>query len=263
MIVQHETRGTILWLTGWSVPDTVFDRLRVLLPEFDHLSIDYSDADSPEKMLLQTETAARNFLYSDGPTCKTRAFRGPLLIGGWSLGALLALRLAVGGIADGLVLFAATARFTRSKEEMDCGWADAYVRQMIAGITKDRLAVETKFRQLMFTGAEWEAGLCKNLPAIGRWTTPALIAGLQILRREAISSQLAEIDCPVLLVHGTEDKICPFGAALELQAQLPLAQLLAIPVCGHSPFLGREAYIAEELRRWWHGQQNKCYSASI
>ncbi|NOU74875.1 alpha/beta fold hydrolase [Paenibacillus sp. LMG 31458] len=249
------TSGTILWLTGWSMPNTVFDRLRELLPDFHHVSVDYSDADSPEKMLLLTETAVKNMISSDVSTGKTRAFRGPLLIGGWSLGGLLALRLAVKGLADGLVLFAATARFTRSKEELDRGWADAYVRQMIKGLMKDRQGVEMKFRQNMFTEIEWEAGLGERFPHIGSWTTPALIAGLQILRSEEVLSGLPEIKCPVLLVHGTEDKICPYNAAAELAAQLPQAELFSIPGSGHVPFLGREDEIAEELRRWWDEQQ--------
>lgn len=245
------TSGTILWLTGWSMPDTVFDRLRELLPDFHHISVDYSNADSPEKILLLTETAAENLISSDVSTCKTRGFLGPLLIGGWSLGGLLALRLAVKGFADGLVLFAATARFTRSKEERDRGWPDAYVRQMIKGLMKDPQDVETKFRQNMFTETEWEAGLGKRIPHIGSWTTPALIAGLEILRSEEILSGLPEIKSPVLLVHGTEDKICPYNAASELAAQLPQAKLLSISDCGHAPFLGREDEIVEELRRWW------------
>lgn len=249
------TSGTILWLPGWSMPNTVFDRLQELLPEFRHVSIDYRDADSPEKMLLLTEIAAEN--SKDVTSCNTSNFRGPLLIGGWSLGGLLALRLAFKGFADGLVLFAATARFTRSKEERDRGWADAYVRQMITGLMKDRQDVETKFRQSMFTEAEWEAGLGNNLPLIGSWTTPALIAGLQILRSEEILSRLPEIDCPVLLVHGTEDKICPYNAAAELAAQLPQAELRTIPFSGHVPFLGREDEVAEDLRRWWDEQKGK------
>lgn len=246
--------GTILWLTGWSMPNTVFDRLCELLPDFHHVFVDYSDADSPEKMLLLTETAVENLKTTE---CKSMAFRGPLLIGGWSLGGLLALRLAVKGFADGLVLFAATARFTRSNDERDRGWPDAYVRQMITGLIKDRQDVETKFRHNMFTEAEWEVGLGKRFPLIGSWTTPALIAGLQILRSEEILSGLPEIDCPVLLVHGTADKICPYNAAAELAAQLPQAELLTIPVSGHAPFLGREDEVAEVLRRWWDEQKDK------
>ncbi|MDQ0896729.1 alpha/beta hydrolase [Paenibacillus sp. V4I7] len=249
--IQQKPSRTILWLSGWSMPDTVFDRLRELLPDFHHISVDYSDADSPETMLLLTETAAQNLMITE---CKTRADRGQLLIGGWSLGGLLALRLAAKRLADGLVLFAATARFTRSVEERDRGWADAYVRQMMKGLMKDRQGVETKFRQHMFTEAEWEAGLGKRFPLIGSWTTPALIAGLQILRSEEVLSGLPEIECPVLLVHGREDKICPFNAAAELVAQLPQAELLSIADCGHASFLGREDEIAEELRRWWDEQ---------
>lgn len=110
---QPQTSGTILWLCGWSMPDAIFDRTRELLPDFHHLSVDYSNADSPEKMLLLTEIAVKKFLNVDGEACRTRAFNGPLLIGGWSLGGLLALRLAIKGFADGLVLFGTNARFTR------------------------------------------------------------------------------------------------------------------------------------------------------
>ncbi|WP_341419192.1 alpha/beta fold hydrolase [Paenibacillus filicis] len=195
-------------------------------------------------------------LYLDGEACRTRAFHGPLLIGGWSLGGLLALRLALQGFADGLVLLGATARFTRSKEESDLGWADLYVRKMMTGLVQNRQDVETKFRQLLLTEAEWEAGLGESLPPIGSWTTPALIAGLQILRSEECLSQMKSITCPVFLVHGTEDRICPYGAALELMAQLPQAKLFTIPACGHAPFLGREDQIANKLRRWWHEQQD-------
>jgi pimeloyl-[acyl-carrier protein] methyl ester esterase len=251
---QQQKNGTILWLCGWSMPDAVFDRLRELLPDFHHISIEYSDADSPEKIMLLTEIAAKNVLNLDGAAIRTRATYGPLLIGGWSLGGLLALRLAANGFADGLVLFATTARFTRSKEETDLGWVDTYVKKMITGIVKDRQVVEANFRQLMFTESEWEADLGGSLPPIGSWTTPALIAGLQILRNEECLSQLKNITCPVFLVHGNEDSICPYSAAMELMAQLPKAKLFTIPACGHAPFLGREDQIADELRRWWHEQ---------
>jgi len=251
--IKQETSGSILWLTGWSMPDTVFDRLRLLLPDFRHISVDYSTVDSPEEMLRLTETAVRNILFIEGSACRRRVFLGPLLISGWSLGGLLALRLAAKGYIDGLVLFGATARFTRSKEELDRGFADAYVRQMIKGITKDRYAVETNFRKIMFTEREWGTGLAESLPQIGSWTTQALLTGLQILRSEECLSHLPNIDCPVLIIHGTEDMICSYNAGLELAAQLPQAKLITLPACGHAPFLGREVHIADELRRWWHG----------
>ncbi|WP_419874682.1 alpha/beta hydrolase [Candidatus Pristimantibacillus sp. PTI5] len=256
-------KGTILWLPGWSMPDRVFDRLREQLPEFHHISADYRDADSPERMLLLSETAAESNRSADDSICDSNGFHGPLLIAGWSLGGLLALKLAAKGCADGLVLFAATARFTRSKDEADRGWPDAYVRQMIKGLMNDRQVVETKFRRNMFTEAEWDSDLGDSLPHNGSWTTPALMAGLQLLRNEDCLPELPEIKCPVLLVHGTADMICPYGVASELAASLPRAELVAVPGSGHVPFLGREADIADKLRRWWDEHQNSCYSASI
>ncbi|CAI6087669.1 alpha/beta hydrolase [Cohnella sp. JJ-181] len=247
---ESDNLGTILWLTGWSMPDSVFDRLRESLPDFEHVTVDYCEADNPEKMILLTESAVRKL-------------QPPTLIGGWSLGGLLALRLAAKGLADGLLLFAAPARFTRPCEESDLGWADAYVRQMIAGLSKDREAVETKFRRMLFTESEREAGIDQNLPPCGGWTISALIAGLEILRGEEVLSQLNHVCCPVFLVHGAEDKICPYNAALELISLLPQAMLHTILFCGHAPFVGREEEIVERFRRWWHEQSDNRNSASI
>jgi len=258
--MQQEKSGTILWLTGWSFPNTVFDRLHSLLPEFHHITVDYySTAATPEEMLKLTERAVRDDLSLHAASTA----KGPLLIAGWSLGALLALRLAEKAGADGLLLLAGTARFTRPKEQKDRGWPDAHVRQMIKSLMKDRQEAETKFRQSVFTEAEWEAGLGATLPPAGGWTTSALIAGLQILQSEECLSLLPEMVRPALLIHGTEDHICPFGAAEELESLLPHAQLLSLTGCGHAPFAGREAYIAEALRRWWLEQQEKRYSTTI
>lgn len=258
--IEQETSGTILWLMGWGMPDAVFDRLRLLLPDFRHISVDYSAADSPEEMLCLTDTAVRDLLFIEGSPSRERVLHGPLFISGWSLGGLLALRLAAKGYVDGLVLFGATARFARPKEELDRGIADAYVRQMIKGISKDRHAVEVNFRKMMFTEQEWKAGLAEFLSPMGGWTTQALLAGLQILRSEECLSQLPNINCPVLLIHGTEDRICPYGAGLELTAHLPQAKLMTLTGCGHAPFLGKEVHIADEWRRWWrdHGEKSCC-----
>lgn len=254
--LQNESRGIILWLTGWSMPDSIFDRLRKQLPEYLHVSVLYYAADCPEQMLRLTEDAVSTLL-NDQAKGNAKPIQGALLAAGWSLGGLLALRLAASGVVDGLVLFGATAQFTRSKEEHDRGWADGYVRGMCRGIEKDREAVETNFRKLMFTEQEEKTGLADSLPPIGSWSLPALISGLQILRNVECLSQLPNINCPVLLIHGEEDKISPYNAALELKNHLSNAKLVAMPACGHVPFLGREQYLAEEWRRWrYDWQQN-------
>jgi pimeloyl-[acyl-carrier protein] methyl ester esterase len=143
------------------------------------------------------------------------------------------------------------------------GWPDAYVRQMASAMKRDRTSVELKFREGLFTAGELGRGLVGLLPPAGAWPDDAMLAGLDILRREDCSTLLPGIACPALVVHGRDDTVCPIGAAQELHKTLPRASLLAMEQCGHAPFLGRETETAEAIRRWWHEQQTGHHSASV
>ncbi|WP_088830715.1 alpha/beta hydrolase [Paenibacillus tyrfis] len=250
--------AVILWLAGWSMPETVFAELQSHLPEFVHAPVRLSCAETPEQMRALAEAAAAAWFTGTDrvlPSLASSRRSGKLLIAGWSLGGLLALRLAARGFADGLVLFGATARFVRSKEQANLGWPDAVLRQMAAAIAKDRLTVEARFRQRLLSDEEKKTDFCPQLPPAGSWSTAALLAGIQLLRTENHVSALPEIACPTLLVHGKEDEVCLYGAAEELYERLPQAEILPVEGGGHIPFLGREAAIAEAIRRWWHGAQ--------
>lgn len=238
--------GAMLWLTGWSMPASVFDKLQAQLPEYGHYVCDYAKARSAGEMVaraLEAARSVRSMLAAAGG-------RRPLIAAGWSLGGLLALRLADEGLADGLLLLAGTAKFTRGREAPGLGWPDGYVRQMAAQLGADRQAVEERFRTAVLTKEEREAGLGSQLPPAGSWSTESLLAGLKLLRREDYTGSLTGIRCPALIVHGTADTICPFGAAEEMAAALPGAKLAALPGCGHAPFLGREEETAEKVRNW-------------
>lgn len=239
----------MVWLPGWSMTPAVYDSLRKKLPHYRHVLVDYSDADTPAEILQRAAAAVKE------------TGRSRLILVGWSLGALLALQLADQGMADSLVLFAATACFVRSKEEKDFGQPDAAVRHMMRALDQDTLAVETAFRTRMLTDAERKEGMETRLSPAGSWTLEALLAGLQLLRSEDMRQALPSIRCPVLLIHGMEDGICPYSGAEELAELLPQAVLYAIPDCGHAPFLGKEDKIANKVRRWLNEQQSD--SASI
>ncbi|PZD96340.1 alpha/beta hydrolase [Paenibacillus sambharensis] len=256
-----KNRGTVLWLPGWGMPESVFDGLRALLPEFRHAAADFSRAESPEAV----------FAAAAGAAAKARAAKpeeppGPLLIAAWSMGGLPALRLAAAGMADGLLLLACTGRFTRPRAERDKGWPDPVIRQMQRSLESDRAAVESQFREAMFTEEEWAAGCQNHLPPMdgpGAWDTSALLAGLQLLRDENALPLLPAVRCPSLIMHGTLDRICPYGAAEELAALLPGTRLLPLEGAGHVPFLLKEAEAAEALRGWWDERQTEPHPQTV
>lgn len=240
------SEGTILWLSGWGIDDDVFnpqrEQLRSRLPAWRHKAALYYDAKAPEQMYAYVKEA----VYA----CR-KASGGPLLLAGWSLGGLLALRVAGELGADGLILLGTTARFVRPRGESELGWPEAYLRQMCSALKHDRAKTERRFRKTLFTPRELERGLEGLLPTAGRWPDQAMLAGLELLRHEDHRLLLPGITCPVLVVHGLDDTVCPFGAAKELHKSLPRGSLLVVEDCGHIPFLGRETETADAIRSWW------------
>ncbi|MGX4585397.1 alpha/beta hydrolase [Paenibacillus chitinolyticus] len=263
-----EKSGSILWLSGWSMPPAVFHDVRRELPEFRHFYADYGSAESPGAITESVRRLALSLRASEPhgePSSEPheRAVPAPLLIAGWSLGGLLALRLASEGLADGLVLFGATARFVRQPAEQQSGWAPASVQAMIPALRQDADRVLQQFRRQMFTKEERRDGLGASLPEASGWSVPGLIAGLELLAAEDVRDVLPDIRCPALLIHGTHDKICPYGAALEIQAGAPQAVLVEAAGCGHVPFLQKERQTAETIRSWWNDSSERQNPPSV
>jgi pimeloyl-ACP methyl ester carboxylesterase len=50
-----------------------------------------------------------------------------------------------------------------------------------------------------------------------------------------LSDRLDEITQPVLVITGDDDRIVPTQDSIRLAKELPLAQLVVIPDCGHVP----------------------------
>jgi pimeloyl-[acyl-carrier protein] methyl ester esterase len=236
-----------LWLGGWSVADSVFDRLRLRLPDYRHQSVDLNGARAGDDLVAAAREAAAR--------CRSDGDR--LLFFGWSLGGMLALRIASEGGADGLVLFGSTPRFVRSKGQSNPGWPDAIVQRMAAALGADRSATEQKFREGLLTEQEKTMGHGQWLPEPGSWPDAALAAGLDYLRSEDVRPLLERVTCPALLVHGTEDRICSPEAGTALAEMLPRASLVSVAHAGHAAFLGREAQTADWIRNWWDGTQGQ------
>jgi pimeloyl-ACP methyl ester carboxylesterase len=45
--------------------------------------------------------------------------------------------------------------------------------------------------------------------------------------------KLERVRMPVLIVHGTRDRIVPYAVALRMKKEMPHATLVTLPGCGH------------------------------
>ncbi|MFE3526454.1 alpha/beta fold hydrolase [Streptomyces sp. NPDC059161] len=65
-----------------------------------------------------------------------------------------------------------------------------------------------------------------------------------------ITSRLAEVRAPALVVHGTEDRPIPISEGRSLAAALPAATFVPIPGAGHTPSLTHPDRVHEPMTRF-------------
>jgi pimeloyl-[acyl-carrier protein] methyl ester esterase len=81
------------------------------------------------------------------------------------------------------------------------------------------------------------------------WSREALTAGLAYLRSEDCRPLLKQIQCPAIVIHGSDDVICPLAAAEELASDLSNAWLVTLPGAGHAPMVTRQTELTAAIRR--------------
>ena len=82
-----------------------------------------------------------------------------------------------------------------------------------------------------------------------------IIGALQGIRDRPDSVPLlSKIRCPVLIVHGTEDKIVPMNEAEMMEQQIPNSRLVKIYNTGHLPNLEQPDIYNQTLRDFLRSQ---------
>jgi pimeloyl-ACP methyl ester carboxylesterase len=69
-------------------------------------------------------------------------------------------------------------------------------------------------------------------------------------RRYNLEDRLSEIQCPTLLVWGTEDRVTPRDVAIRFLDGLPFATLRLLPDCGHAPMIERPDAFARTVEEF-------------
>jgi pimeloyl-[acyl-carrier protein] methyl ester esterase len=134
----------------------------------------------------------------------------------------------------GLVLVAGSPQFTR-RDGWRHGWPPRVLERMQARLLVDPNALLDEFESQLLARGE-------PPPAIPRETDPTVLAeGLRYLETLSLVDRLAEIRCPVRLLHGRLDRVVPLAAAEHLASALPAAELTVWDDAGHAPHLTQPA----------------------
>jgi len=157
----------------------------------------------------------------------------------WSLGAMRALEAATRIEPRSLTLIGASGRFVR-RGDYRHGWPERTLRRMRERLSENAGAVLDDFWALALAPGE-------DVPPPPREDDAAKLAlGLAFLADYSMLDRAAKISCPVRLLHGGGDRICPLGAAELLAEAIPGAELTVWPEAGHAPFLSQP----DRFRAW-------------
>ncbi len=181
--------------------------------------------------------------------------RGGSVILGWSLGAQVALRLALDhprGLRA-LVLVAATPRFL-AEGEWAHGVEPAVLDEFASRLHDDHEGTVRDFLALQVRGDERALEtlrlLRRRVVATGVTHPEALAAGLAVLRTTDLREEIARIPVPALVIAGEHDRLTPPEASRELAAGLRRARYVQIERAAHAPFLSHRDIFLREVEQF-------------
>jgi pimeloyl-[acyl-carrier protein] methyl ester esterase len=150
----------------------------------------------------------------------------------WSLGAMRALEAATTTELASLTLIGASGQFTR-RGKYRHGWPERALLRMRERLAENPDSVLDEFWTLALAPGE-------EVPPPPRERDAATLQrGLAFLADYSMLEHASRISCPVRLLHGGRDRVCPPAAAELLAESLPHAELTIWPEAGHAPFLSQ------------------------
>lgn len=176
---------------------------------------------------------------------------------GWSLGGLIAQRLAIDAPerVSKLVLVSASPCFVR-RPDWPCAVDYRVLRQFAENLSRDYRATLKRFLALEVHGGEYEVAQLRALRALifqhGDPDLDWLRAGLRFLETEDLRSELQHVRCPTLLLMGRRDNLVPARAGKAVQRLLPNARLHVFKGAAHAPFFSHWQEFMNHLQVFIH-----------
>lgn len=174
---------------------------------------------------------------------------------GWSLGGLVALRLALKHPArlEKLVLVSSTPRFIAGPD-WPSAMQPAVLEHFAARLREDYTATVREFLALQVRGDEraHEALriLRRRVLVAGEPDSAALRIGLKILRDADLRAELPGVRTPTLVIAGERDALVPAATSATLAMGMPQARAHVIERAAHAPFLSHLDEFCIEVRHF-------------
>lgn len=159
---------------------------------------------------------------------------------GWSLGGLIATKVALITPIKKLILVGSTPCFV-ARDDWQQGMPSDVFESFFAGALQDYQGTMNKLLALIAMGSGNARATTKMLrEALSFRPEPnqqGLLGALDILRKGDLRADLPSIETPSLLIHGVLDKLASLSAAEWTAKALPNAELIALPNAAHEPFI--------------------------
>ncbi len=138
--------------------------------------------------------------------------------------------------------------------------AEAQERQALRQVQIDR-AHEGGLRELMMEELKPNYLACankRNQRLLNSIFNMAQDLGPEVFENQSIAlrdrqdscSTLATIDCPVLILCGEEDQLCPVEYHRFMASEIPDATLLILEDCGHLSSIEQPQRVTQAMRAW-------------
>ena len=224
----------VLW-HGWgmspSVWDTLIAELRAVMPDdvrYDAIPLPGYDATAlPDGTPLACWADAMAASIGE-----------PVVLCGWSMGAILALQAAARhpDKVERLVLFGGTPCFA-AKADWECGMRRDTGDAFRQGVQSDAKTTLRRFISLFNHADRHGREIVRQLSHLEIPPVAVLDAGLDFLEHADFRALVPSIRQKTLLIHGENDPLMQPDAVRWLEKNLPDASLALLPDVAHAPFL--------------------------
>jgi len=172
---------------------------------------------------------------------------------GWSLGGLIAQRLAIEcpKRVTKLILVGSSPCFVR-RSNWPHAMELAVLRQFADSLNRDYRATMKRFLALEVHGSDHANEQLRVLRELvfqhGEPDCNALRDGLQVLQEADLRAKLHHIQCPTLMLLGRRDNLVPPNAGPATCALLPNVRSHVFEQAAHAPFFSHSQQFIEQLR---------------